>query len=205
MKKKITLEQWEKAIREAREFYNKLDQHRFRVAEICLGVCDVVHGGRVDHRFTITAFARAIGIHHKTLTEWCRIKRLVVDKLPASILKKESRYETYRMTVGSVTSDSTTQEVLTAFKSFSSIDPRLDSWNKYEKVVNTIIYNASKPINLMNIPHENIMSMQNKLNLANNLLIRELEFRKTNDSGAKALMLKKVNKFKRSIDMIKEI
>jgi len=77
---------WEDCVSAAKVCVVRLTQYRMLIASLALKACEVRHGGGghwngfADYK-TITAFAKEIGIHRKTLSEWISHKRNVVDKL----------------------------------------------------------------------------------------------------------------------------
>lgn len=80
---------WEACTAKAKTYINAKRTSRFAIAALAARACDIKLGGRrkkdEDVKDTLVKFSKSIGIHHKTLGDWIRIKKLIVDKLPESV------------------------------------------------------------------------------------------------------------------------
>lgn len=54
-------------------------------------ICTIRHGGRSDGFYTLSDFARDIGVHRKTLNEWTAIYRRVIQHLDIDPLKMNQK------------------------------------------------------------------------------------------------------------------
>lgn len=181
MKKKISFKEWELAVREARAFINRYDKVRWKIVNIALRVCDTSHGGRKgENVFSVTKFANAIDLNPKTLLQWIRVKQLVVDKLPKTELKNKALYNFTDLqdTCLKVNEDSTKKEVLRAWIDQINVPRHDKKFIKYEKHINAILFNAQKPIYLIDVNEDILLKIANKCELVARLLKAELEFRK---------------------------
>jgi len=180
-RKQVTIQEWELAIRKARAFINNYDKVRWKIVDIALSVCEIKHGGRVhETTFTLSRFAAYIELNRKTLMEWVRVKKLVVDKLPDVELKDKTRYsfEDLTSTLRKVNPESTPKEVLMHWKDQLNIPPFNKKFIKYRKHLDTILYNAQNPMRLMEVDEKLLLLMADKCDLISKLLKKEVEFRK---------------------------
>lgn len=178
---KITFKQYEAAVREARAYINRYDKVRWKVCELALSVCDTSHGGRkIESVFSLAKFADAIELDRKTLYEWCRIKRLVYDKLPATETKNTANYlySDLRDVVDKVKPDSRPKEVLAIWREQLSKPMESKKFYKYDKHLSAILYNAQRPIMMNLVEKEIIEKISGKCALISKLLDKELELRK---------------------------
>ncbi len=193
----VTSKQWETAIREARQYVANYDKTRWLIVKIALRVCDITHGGNNKNVYTLARFADEIEINDHTLYEWVRMKRYVIDKLPKGVqaAPHKNTYAHYKEVLDRVNKDTTVREVRDIFLEVGKEDPRKKKFLKYNKVLNSISYNAQRPIRMAEIPAEHILDMIKKMKLITALLNKELELReKFGDSvhgKAKRLNLKK--------------
>lgn len=190
-KTKVTAKKWEENIRKARSYINDYDKARWIIVDLALEVCDISHGGRKEgeYIYTVARFAREIEIDRKTLYWWIGTKRRVLDKLPIKIRDKKYSYnytdlQDVSLKVGPHASK---KEVLCAFMEHMKIDPNVRKFQKYMKYLNSIVYNASRPMHIKDVPEATINEMLKKLILTTNLLRKELELRK-NFSGTQREM-----------------
>lgn len=179
-KKKVTFKQWEDAIRKARTFINSYDKVRFKIAAIAMEVCDTSHGGRKnDSIFSISKFAAEIEVDRKTLYEWIRVKRLVLDKLPKGIQDKpqDYKYDHFRETALKVDETTPPKEVKSWFFQMTERNPELVKFQKYGKWLKTLLYNAQRPMLMKDIPEDLLVDYAQKLNTIHGLINTELQLR----------------------------
>lgn len=181
MKKKVSFKEWELAIREARQYINRYDKVRWRVCKIALRVCDIYHGGRkTQEHFTVTKFATAIDLNPKTLNEWIRIKIMVYDKITQAELKQNPHsYDDLRQVAMSVTRQTSKKEVLDKWRTQLAIPQDNKKFIKYERHLNAVLYNATKPMRMMNVDTQYLEKIISKCELIAKFLKKELELRKT--------------------------
>lgn len=180
MSKEVSFNEYEKAVREARQFIQKYDKVRFKIADIAMRVCDTSKGGRKKSSvFSITKFADAIELNNKTLCEWIRVKRLVIDKLPATELKDKSkyRYEDLRETVLKINEKSSKKEVLNQWRLQLAIPLENRAFIRYDKHLRSILFNAQRPARLIMVEKVYIEDIIKKCDLIASLLKKEIEFR----------------------------
>jgi hypothetical protein len=152
---------------------------RWKICNIASRVCDVSHGGRKVHSFSITAFARAIELDPKTLHQWMRVKKLVLDKLPAVELKDVSKYnyQDLALVCDKLSKDSSRKEVLNTWRAHLALPLETKKFIKYDKHLNAILYNAQRPMNLLLIDKEVILQISEKCRTISKLLDIELRLR----------------------------
>lgn len=103
----------------------RLSSYRLFIAELALKACEIRHGGGghwngfVDQK-TIMSFAKDIGIHGKTLSEWISFKRVVVDKLGSEKIDV-TNYKLMRRVHDEVRKQSGQKQLGAA----STVDPKL--------------------------------------------------------------------------------
>lgn len=177
---KVSFLEYEKAVREARQYINRYDRVRWKICSIAARVCDTSHGGRkAAGIFSITKFAQAIELHPKTLHQWMQVKRLVVDKLPATELKNKSiQFSDLADVCDRVDKDSTKREVLNSLRVQMAIPLENKKFIKYEKNLNAILYNARRPLQMRLVENQFIEKIISKCTLINKLLTVELKLRK---------------------------
>lgn len=85
-KKRTFEDEWADAVKEAIIVKLNFGKARMEIAAKALYVCEIVRGGQAhldpnDTIYNVKKFAEDIGVHHKTLSQWIRIKRNVYDKV----------------------------------------------------------------------------------------------------------------------------
>lgn len=181
MEKKVTFSQWQTAIREAKGLIVNQNKTRFKVVEIALRVCDTSHGGRKGEGiFSITNFANAIELSPRTLFEWMRIKRNVLDKLPKTISFHHDKIKYIDLVDvdRKLQSDASKKEVLGVFQQIQKINPEEKKWNRYNMNLRSILYNAKRPLTMGNISEEELKKTIKYCKTIHNLIINEVKFRK---------------------------
>lgn len=173
-------DKWELAIREARALVPSYSKNRFKIVEVAKQVCDLNHGGRkTTGVYTIAQFARAIEVNPKTLYEWMRVKRLVVDKLPKTYLtKNKTSYDDLAETANKVTPDSSKKAVLEAMKAQRDVPVGDKKFLKYRDHINGLLYNAERPMLLLHVDKELIGEIIKRTTKISSLLRAELKLRK---------------------------
>lgn len=178
--KKVSHKQFEIAVRKARAYVNNYDKVRWKICDIALSVCDPRKGGKKDQVFTLKKFAEEIELSSHTLYQWCRVKRLVFDKLPANVKQKISSYSYNDLDSVSlmVTENSSMAQVHQALKTILEVPPENAKFTRYyERDLSCILYNAQRPILMMNVDKEIIEKMMKRCDLISSLLKKELELR----------------------------
>lgn len=176
--KKISLKDWEIAIRKARQYIASYDQARWKVVELAKSVCDLNPGGRKADTFSLKKFAHAIGLNQKTLYEWVRIKRNVVDKLPKTMIEKNIfKYTELESICNKVAPTAENKEVLRAAERHLKT-PNIDrKFVKYSMALSSLIYNAKMSTRLANVDYNLIMELIGKCELLSDYLKKELDLR----------------------------
>lgn len=77
------LKTWDACVLLAKQCAIVNKNNRITIATIAMKACKIKHGGKsVKHEDgTLKKFAQEVGVHHKTLSDWVRTKR-VIDRLP---------------------------------------------------------------------------------------------------------------------------
>lgn len=180
MKKRISKQQWEMAIRKAKSYSVNLAKARFVIAQIALEVCDYSHGGRkVESIYSIRKFAEEIEIEAKTLYQWIRVKRLVVDKLPKGVKAKIHNYKYQDLDEVSdlVKDDTSVKEVRDRFQDQLKRDPTEKKFDKYSKHLDAILFNLQRPVLLKDVHTHQLEDVIKKANVILALSKKELELR----------------------------
>ncbi len=181
---------WEIAIRKARTHVLDYDKARWIIATLALEVCDITHGGKKDEDsaiYTVKRFAEAIEMNRKTLYEWVKAKRLVIDRLPKRQQKtamSDFDYVTIKATELIIDSNDPPPKIWKTLHDVANRDPYVKRFVDYQRVLNAIIYNAQRPLLLKDVKQEFILPLIEKSELIANLLKKELEFREKFGKGA---------------------
>lgn len=177
-----TNQQWIAAITEARLFIKNYDRSRWRVADLAISVCDMSHGGRKKTQFSVARFAKEIGLNKKTLYEWIRAKVVLIDRLPISMQKealKKKKYNDLREISSRLTVKSSDSDIESAYNEYFSQEQDDLKFKKYHKHLKSLLYNASRPSQMMNVNSEIILDIISTLDRTSDLLKKELEKRKS--------------------------
>ena len=76
-----------------------------------------------------------------------------------------------------VTNSSKITDVRKIFLEESNQNPNNRKFYKYNKVLKTIIFNVSKPVQMMDMSDDDLLDMQSKAKLIVSFIDKELEFR----------------------------
>lgn len=179
-KRKVTPQEWEAAIRKARQYTAGYHRARWIIADLALSVCDVSLGGRKGPTvYSIRRFADEIEIDSKTLYQWIRVKRLVLDKLPKMVQKNAHKYlyQDFDAVCELVKKDTSPREVRDIWMTHLKTDPDTKKFKKYSAHLNALLYNAQRPIMMREVSADLINEMIKKCDLISSLLRKELQFR----------------------------
>lgn len=180
---------WEKNIREAKGYVQNYQKTRWIICDLCNEVCDTSHGGRKTNSiYSITRFANEIEIDRKTLYEWLRVKKLVVDKLSKTTREKihTFKYSDIEGIVDKVNENDSQKHVQMLFERQLEIDPATKTFKKYIKHMKSILFNASKPLRTKEIPQIEVEEMVKLCNTIAGLLSKEISLREKYGSTARA-------------------
>lgn len=181
MENKVTFKKWSENIRKARQYVSSYDKVRFVIAGLALEVCDYSHGGRKGESiFSVRKFAEEIDVDRKTLYEWIRCKRYVVDKLPKQVQNniKKYKYEDLSQVLQTVGSEASKKEVYSCLQMVMKIDPTTKRFGKYLKHLKSVAYNCGKPMNMTEIPEELMNEIIGICKVIISGMEREIELRK---------------------------
>lgn len=76
---------YEELVELAKKEIIAIEGHEIRICELAMQVVTIRHGGRSNGYYTVTDFAKDIGMSHKTLQNWLLTYRNVVMKLDKKI------------------------------------------------------------------------------------------------------------------------
>lgn len=83
------LNTWNECVKSAKGYIHGRRLNRLSIAAIAMRACTIKQGGSrkkgVVPTQTLVAFAKEINVHKKTLSDWVRIRRNIVNNLPDSI------------------------------------------------------------------------------------------------------------------------
>jgi len=94
---------------------NKIEGHQVLIAGYAVAVCDIRHGGKSSGYYTLTNYAKDIGMNKKTLQNWVQAYRNVVIKLDRPVLTKEE-WSAVRRTNDILTMDVTIKNKISGIK-----------------------------------------------------------------------------------------
>lgn len=197
MKKDGREEKFQNGVREALQYVNNYDKVRWKIVDIAINVCDISHGGRKsDSLWTLSRFADEIEINRKTLSEWVRCKKLVLEKLPKGIQEnpQKHKFDDFKMTLERVNENSTNSEVESFFLEVTNLNPEQRKFKKYLKHINSVLYNVQRPLLMKDIEDELLNEFVQKCQLIANLCKTEFQLRErysTPEQNAIRLGLKK--------------
>jgi hypothetical protein len=73
---------WRECVDEAKILLKMTHESRMKIVALAEKCCTIHQGGRsTDSRYTLTRFAKDIGMNKQTLLEWYRLKKNVADNL----------------------------------------------------------------------------------------------------------------------------
>ena len=184
---------WEDLVKEARQFVANYDKTRWKIADLAIRACDIHHGKKDESIYTIARFAIDIGMSKGTLSDWVRVRRLVLDKLPKEIQKNPSKhgYSYYKEVAEKVEFESPATEVRELFEQEVSMDHSKRRFIKYYKHLKTILYNAERPELLKDLDKVQLNKFMVTCSEIHRLLKKELDLReKKPQVNKKALNIK---------------
>jgi hypothetical protein len=178
---KCTPQKWEHAVRKARQYVRDYSSSRWIISELALEVCDIYPGGRKSQTiYSVSKFSEEIEIDRKTLYEWIRVKKLVLDKLPKMVRNNPGKYlyTDFEAVAAKITVNSSVAEVRLAWNEHFKRPPETKKFEKYLKGLNALIYNVTRPMVMKDVEEHLILQVIEKTNLIKNLSEKELQFRK---------------------------
>lgn len=107
MKKNKTLS-YSDYVKLGKDLVQSIEAYQVKIAEYATKVCDIRHGGISTNYYTITDYAKDIGIPYKTLQNWVRVYRNVCVKVDKKIETKKD-WEMARKTNDVLTMDITVE------------------------------------------------------------------------------------------------
>jgi DNA-binding XRE family transcriptional regulator len=84
-------------VREGKKIVHAREVYQATLAWMALQVVTIKHGGRGYTHYTLTEYARDIGVHRKTLNEWTHVYRNVIQRLdldPSKVTSDQWRIAT---------------------------------------------------------------------------------------------------------------
>lgn len=130
---------WQQCVERAKHIKNMVKNNRLILANIAIEACDIVWGGgghwnNFSKQRTVNDFASLIGLNTKTLYEWIRVKKFVVDKLPTGDYSATRLWKILRYVQEKVTKDASPDQVLAIYnKEMSREGPNV----KIKQVIKT--------------------------------------------------------------------
>lgn len=80
---------WNECVKSAKGYIHGRRLNRLLIAAIAMRACIIKQGGArkkdISPGETLTAFAKEINVHRKTLSDWVRIRRNIINNLPESL------------------------------------------------------------------------------------------------------------------------
>lgn len=163
MKKTDHKKQWKINVKKARLYVRDYDKSRWIIAQLANEVCVE---GKNKHKeahgqFTYRNFARQIDLNYKTLLDWCRIKKQVVDKLPSYIKNNADKflYAHFKECSELVDPKDSPNLVRQKFKTVVGANPTHRKFKKYISHLSAIHYNSINPVLLNDVSDEQIQAV----------------------------------------------
>lgn len=155
---------WKECVEEAKILTRNYKEIRFKLVDIALKCCSINRGGRThSEKYSLDKFAKEVGINHKTLSEWVRIKTTIFDQLNEED-KKQIAYEDLAKVDRSLTgvnrrTDQYKAVLSQKFKEYKAKHPDTVRMEKYLKHLKTIEYNALHPLQIKGCKEEVIVEI----------------------------------------------
>jgi transposase-like protein len=200
----MTEKEWQSLIRKARGLILKEKGHQFKVAAIAIEACCINHGGDRNRRFTVAKFANAVGINRKTLYQWIRYKRRIIDKLPVKTKIDEIPLEVLANVDKRIGDTQSPKQIKIILDEEWGKGPLKYKWAKYLRVLGTILHNANTPIKLMEVEDQTIEDVVKVCTTITNVMGLELNYRKNGTYGAKEKAQKQVDRFTAAVRTLNE-
>ncbi len=116
-------------VNRAKNILANMADERLKIAELAFKVCDTdwdfhtrAYGSKYESTYTLTRFAKEIGVHYKTLIGWCRTKRNVYDKiLPLVKINPREDWAALSRTSEKCKKNETPEQVLKKFKAWDKV------------------------------------------------------------------------------------
>lgn len=201
--KTITDDMWLEALRKARTLYYKPGQNRFKIAKLAMDVCDRTQGGHSSRKYTVNAFARAVGLNGKTIHEWIRLKETVVDKLGVKVDVDKLPIQAITAVFRKAKSDMTNLQVRSLLDEEMKRPSDSRKWEKYLLNLNTLITNSMAPPLMEGTTDEVLKEVVVRCKKIVKYMNLEIEFRAKHCTKKRSA--KKAKKFKDAIDLTKTI
>lgn len=83
---------WEENINQAKQIIKTTHSNQMEVARLALEVCEITWGGRNNRygseAYTVKRFAKEVGMHPSTLSNWIAIRKKIYESLTIQLQKK---------------------------------------------------------------------------------------------------------------------
>lgn len=141
---------WKECVTEGKILLTTSAEIRMKIVLLAEKCCTIHHGGRsFETRFTVHRFAEEIGMNGNTLHEWIRLKRNVLDNLDQKekdVVKTTDLWMIDRQLKGvRRNTPEYKAEVKKVAKSILSRNKTTVKMMKYQKHLNTILFNVKNP------------------------------------------------------------
>lgn len=179
---------YKELVEEAKGYLEKIDSYQYKVASMALQACQIRHGGKSTHIYTMADFARDTGMKAKTLSAWVTIYRDVLLPVGKPAPTKEewkhgARTANLLKTQRSVdnrangkvgTRDAYKKEVPVqkVKELFNKISSGENNIGKFERVYSSSGYNNSllKDIRLSDIPDGKLIRLMEWLDQSSDII-----------------------------------
>ena len=204
MNNKTTLKEWEKVVNESKEILQAKERNQILIAKKAISVCVITHGGDVNKStYTLTRFAKEIGINSSTLQEWVRVFNNVYTKLDSQFKSTAKYIDLHNIASGidKNSSNKSINNIAMKYFKYTKNDYRI---LHYCKNLCSLYQNLKQPIILENIDLQVIQEVlfylqacetsikngQRKIIASNNKLAsktHEVKFNSTKNSNSKLI------------------
>ena len=141
---------WSECVAEAREYLKYRTDLKMKIVDLALKCCDRFHGGRTRNSlYSLKRFAEEIGIKRPTLSEWIRIKELVLDELPPE--KRNHGVDFYHKMMTGLKHETPAAEVEKRFDKLNNMSDAQYRFEKYLMHLKSIHFNAIRPLNMRGV------------------------------------------------------
>lgn len=82
-----TTETYNNYVKMAKDLLHQIECHQVQISYYATKVCEIRHGGKSDQIYTLSKFAKDIGLTVKTLQNWVQVYRNVIQKIDMDVDK----------------------------------------------------------------------------------------------------------------------
>ena len=157
----VPVEVWNACVEEAKGVLALMRQHRFKIAELAMKACGVTphkrHSVGLDKKRELRRFAKEVGVHPATLSEWVIIKKNVIDNLKPTDYDPDN-YMALLRTRRRIKTRTPPEAIVQIYKEESSRNPVQLKIESIHRRLHTI-YNTFQTINLGTVEEDKLRNI----------------------------------------------